>query len=82
MKFCHLEQHGWIDLEGIMLSEIKSEKDKYCIIYMLNLKKHNKLANTVKKQIHRYGEQSSGYLGGEKRREGQSRSSGLRGTNY
>ena len=45
-----------MDLEGIVLSEIKSEKDKY---YMLSLrygesKKYNKLVNiTKKKQIHR-----------------------------
>ena len=29
----------WMDLEGIMLSEtIQTEKDKYVIIYMWNLK--------------------------------------------
>ena len=29
----------WIDLEGIMLSEISQRKDKYCMIsYMWNLK--------------------------------------------
>ena len=29
----------WMDLEGIMLSEIsQAEKDKYCITYMWNLK--------------------------------------------
>ena len=33
MKFCHLQQHEWTYLEGIMLSEIsQTEKDKYCMI--------------------------------------------------
>ena len=44
-----------------MLSEInQTEKDKYCITYMQNLKIYNKLENiTKKKQIHRYREQTS-----------------------
>ena len=34
-KSCHLQQH-WMDLEGIMLSEIsQTEKDKYCVISLV-----------------------------------------------
>ena len=54
----------WMDLEGIILSEIsQTEKDKYCMIsHIWNLIKHNKLVNiTKKKQTHRYREQTSGY---------------------
>ena len=52
-----------------MLSEIsQTEKDKYCITYMQNLKINNKLENiTKKKQIHRYREQTSAYQWGEGR---------------
>ena len=47
MEFCHL-QRTWMNLEGIMLSEIgQTKKDKYSVItYMWNLKnktnEHNK----------------------------------------
>ena len=54
----------WMDLEGIMLSEIsETEKDKYCMIPLIyGIKKFNKLVNiTKKKQTHRYREQTSGY---------------------
>ena len=54
----------WMDLEGIILSEIsQTEKDKYCMIsHIWNLIKRNKLVNiTKKKQTHRYREQTSGY---------------------
>ena len=36
MKFCHL-QTTWVDLEGIMLSEI-NQTEKYVFTYMWNLK--------------------------------------------
>ena len=57
----------WIDLGGIMLSEIsQTEKDK---IHMSSLicgcKTYNKLVNVTKKQTHRCREQSSGYQRGE-----------------
>ena len=46
-------------------------------------KKYNKLVNiTKKKQTHRYREQTSSYLWGEGRGEGQYRGRGLRSTNY
>ena len=54
----------WMDLEGIILSEIsQTEKDKYYDVpFMWNPKKYNKLVNiTKKKQTHRYKEQTSGY---------------------
>ena len=42
----------WIDLQGIMLSEISYiEKDKYCMIYLyVELKKYNKPLNITKKK--------------------------------
>ena len=79
----------WVDLEGIMLSEISKTKS-FCLTYMeykshttymWNLKKYNKLVNTTKKkQTHRYREQTSGYQWGEGKGEGHHR--GLRSTNY
>ena len=42
----------WMDLEGIMLSEIsQTEKDKYCMI-LLNVesKKYNELVSITKKK--------------------------------
>ena len=66
----------WMDLEGIMLSEIsQTEKDKYCLISLIcGILKIQKLENITKKdQTHRSREQTSGYLWGE---------GGLRGTNY
>ena len=40
----------WMDLEGIMLSEInQTEKDKHCVItYIWNLIKGNKQMNVTK----------------------------------
>ena len=60
-----------MDLKGIMLSEIsQTEKDKYGITYMLNLK--NKLVNITKtKQTHRYREQTSAYQWGEGKGRGK-----------
>ena len=74
----------WMDLEGIMLSEISQRKNKYCMISLtcgIECKKYNKLVKK-KKQTHRYREQTSGYQLGEGRREGQDRVRGLRDTNY
>ena len=53
----------WMDLEGIMLSEISQRKTNAvgCHLYVES-KKYNKLVNKTKKQqTHRYGEQTSGY---------------------
>ena len=54
----------WIDLEGIMLSEISQTEEANIVWYQLYVesKKYNKLVNiTKKKQTHRYREQTSGY---------------------
>ena len=42
----------WIDLQGIMLSEISYiEKDKYCMIFLyVESKKYNKPLNITKKE--------------------------------
>ena len=35
-EFCHLLKH-WMNLEGVMLSEIsQTEKDKYCTISLIH----------------------------------------------
>ena len=43
----------WIDLEGIVLSEIsQTEKDKYCTISLIHgIKKTNKLIESVNKLV-------------------------------
>ena len=45
MSFCHLQQ--WINLDGIMLSEVKSDRERQILYDMayLESKKYNKLAN-------------------------------------
>ena len=53
----------WMDLEGIMLSEISQRKTN-TVWYNLYVesKKYNKLVNVVKqRQNHRYRQQTSGY---------------------
>ena len=41
----------WMDLEGIVLSEIsQTEKDKYCMISHVESKKCNKLMNKTKRK--------------------------------
>ena len=75
----------WMDLEAIMLSEIsQTEKDNYCVISLtFESKKYNKLVKvTIKKQTHRYREQTNGHQWGEGRGEGQYKCRGLRDTNY
>ena len=62
-----------------------SEKNKHCTYHLyVKSEKCNKLVNiTIKKQTHRYGEQTSGYPWGEETGEGHYRGTGLRGTsNY
>ena len=61
MKLCHFHQYGWIQVEGIMLSEVsQAEKDKYhriSLICMWDLKnkinKHhrNRLIDTENKRM-------------------------------
>ena len=73
----------WMDLEGIMLSEISQmEKDKYCMNHLyVKSKKYNKWTNITKqKQTHRYREQTSGHQWGGG--QGQNGSGGVGGTNY
>ena len=50
----------WMDLEGIMLSEISQREILYDITYIWDLKITNKLVNKTKKK-HRYRKQTSGY---------------------
>ena len=39
-KWCHLHQHGWMDAEIIIPSEVKSERQNKCdVTYMWNPKK-------------------------------------------
>ena len=59
----------WIDLAGIMLSEIsQTEKDKiHMSSRMCGSKTYNKLVNITKmKQTHRYSEQIGGYQWGRR----------------
>ena len=71
-----------MNLEGVVLSEIsQTKKDKQCMISLNEeAKKYNKLVNIAKMHTHRYREQTSDYQLEEGRREGQDRSSRLRGT--
>jgi len=59
----------WMDLEGIILSEISSKEKGilYIITYMCNLKiqQASDYNNKKQKQTHRYREQISGYQWGE-----------------
>ena len=59
----------WIDLEGIIFSEVSQrEKDKYCILSVIcEIKKIKQMNITKEKQVHRYGEQTSGYQWAEER---------------
>ena len=63
----------WMDLEGIMLSEISQRKTNTVLYHSIQVesKKYNKLVNiTKKKQTHRYGEQTSSYQWGKGKRGG------------
>ena len=70
----------WVDLEGIMLSEISQRKTNAVKYHLyVESKKYNKLVNKTKeKQIHRYREQTNGYQWDG----GQYRGGGVGGTNY
>ena len=73
----------WMDLENIMLSEIsQTEKDKYDITYMWNLKNNTNECYTKQKRTHRYRKQTCIYQRGDKKEEGQIRSMGLKDSNY
>ena len=74
----------WIDLEGIMLSEVSQiEKDKSCITHLyVESKNQNKWTNITKqKQSHRYREQIGGLQKGGVWGEGRNRWGELRGAN-
>ena len=63
MKSCHLWQCG-LTWEGIMLSEIKSDRERQIryITYMWNLKNTTKLVNlSKKKQTHKHRKQTNGH---------------------
>ena len=62
----------WMDLEGIILSQMDQRQILPDITSMRNWKKYNKLVNiTKKKQTHRHREQTKGYQWSEGRKEGQ-----------
>ena len=45
----------WMEMEGIMLSEISQRRTPYDFNYTWNLRKQNKRTNkTIQKQTHRY----------------------------
>ena len=61
MKSCHLWQYG-LTWEGIMLSEIKSDRKRQIlsITYIWNLKNTTELVNQSKKQqTHKYRKQTN-----------------------
>ena len=77
--------NGINGLGGIMLSQIsQTEYDKYYkMSFICAIQKIKELANvTKKKHSHRHREQTSDYQQGERRKKGQYRGGGLRGTNY
>ena len=63
----------WMDLEGIMLSEISQRKTNTVWYHLyVESKKYNKQMNITKqKQIHRYREQTNGYQWEDGSGEGQ-----------
>ena len=63
----------WIDLEGIILSEISQRKtNTICYHFYVESKNESKLVNITQEiQTHRYREQASGYQWGEGKDEGQ-----------
>ena len=65
----------WMDLEGIMLSEIsqrEKEKKMYAINHTWKIKNKNKLVNmTKKKQTHRYRDKLA-FISGKRERGGAS----------
>ena len=74
---------AWIDLEGIILSEMDQRQILYDIISMRNSKKYNKLVNiTKKKQTHRHRGQTRGFQWSEGGKEGQCGDRELRSTSY
>ena len=72
-----------MDLEGIVLSEIRQRKtDTVCYHLYVESKKIKQTNEYNKTQIHKYREQTGGYQRGEGRRVGQDRGRGSRDTNY
>ena len=72
----------WMDLQGIMLSEISQRKTNTLCYHLYVESKKNKTNECNKTKTDRCREQTSGYQWGEGREEGQDRGRGLRGTNY
>ena len=81
MKFCHFAGM-WIDMEGIIPSEMSQEKNTVWYHLYVESKKYNRWVNIIKKkkQPHRYREQTSACQWGEE--EGQNRGGGVGGTKY
>ena len=75
----------WINLEIVILGEVKLDKEKqilYDITYIQNLKIIQMNLYTKQKQAHRHIKQTYDYQRREGRREGQISSMGLTDTNY
>ena len=70
----------WIDLEGIMLSEIRQRKTNTIWFHLYMKSKEEKQAK--QKQTHRYREQTGGCHKGEGLGDEWNRWRGLRGTNF
>ena len=61
----------WMDLEGIMLSEISQRKSNTVLYHLyVEFKEYNKLVNIIKKNRLRYREQTSGQQWAERSRRG------------
>ena len=72
-----------MELEGIMLSEIRQKRIYIVWTHLyVESKKIKQIHEYNKKEIHRYRAQTSGYQWGEESGEGQDRGKGLRGTKY
>ena len=68
-----------MDLEMIILSEVRKRKIPYDILYMWNMTQVN--LSVKQKQTHRHREQTCGCQGGESVGEGRTGNLGLAGAN-
>ena len=68
-----------MDLEMIILSEVRKRKIPYDILYMWNMTQVN--LSVKQKQTHRHREQTCGCQGGESGGEGRIGTLGLAGAN-
>ena len=73
----------WMNLEGIIFSEIGQRKANSICYFSHVESKINKWMNITKqKQTHRYTEETSGYQVGDGSRDGSVKGSRIIGTNY